>query len=63
MGCHGTEAVLRLCEALNHDEERGTVDHCGRGARTKKAHPLYIHDKENPPVLKAKSITKKIINI
>jgi hypothetical protein len=21
----------------------GTIDHCGRGARAKKAHPLYIH--------------------
>jgi hypothetical protein len=20
----------------------GTIDHCGRGARAKKAHPLYI---------------------
>jgi hypothetical protein len=21
----------------------GTIDYCGLGARTKKAHPLYIH--------------------
>jgi hypothetical protein len=22
---------------------KGTIDHCGRGARAKKVHPLYIH--------------------
>jgi hypothetical protein len=25
-------------------ELKGTTDHCGRGARAKKAHPLHIHN-------------------
>jgi hypothetical protein len=28
---------------LNNISVRGTIDHCGRGARAKKVHPLYIH--------------------
>jgi hypothetical protein len=24
-------------------KKKGTIDHCGRGARAKRAHPLYIH--------------------
>jgi hypothetical protein len=28
---------------FNYAIELGTIDHCGRGARAKKAHPLHIH--------------------
>jgi hypothetical protein len=28
---------------LSFHSNKGTIDHCGRGARAKKAHPLYIH--------------------
>jgi hypothetical protein len=30
----------------------GTIDHCGRGARAKKAHPLYIHSWALSPAVK-----------
>jgi hypothetical protein len=33
--------LRRLIEGIIR--KGGTIDHCGRGARTKKARPLYIH--------------------
>jgi hypothetical protein len=33
---HATQLDI-LCHFI------GTIDHCGRSARAKKAHPLYIH--------------------
>jgi hypothetical protein len=34
MKCRIVEGIIR---------RGGTINHCGRGARAKKAHPLYIH--------------------
>jgi cell division protein FtsX len=33
----------KLQEKLRFGITPGTIDHCGRGARAKKAHPLYVH--------------------